>query len=200
MLLRTNKYCFYIILILFVLVVGCASLFPVTQNNKLSDIVLTRVKMSKYNIMIDYASKVPDNYQHQFEEGVVPQPYNINSQIKNMYQEYFSLKSNQSSNIKIIVHLTIDSFEITYQIEGGLGAQLSGMANLERTAIIQLTVQIKMPDGTIHNQKVIGKGIHNLQNIDTKVDTWMQAYSLAINNAINKSIITTDSFIDSLNI
>ena len=192
-----SRQCLRVVLTFSSLVIGCGALFPVVQDSTLSDVVLTRIKTSKYAIVADYSSKLPDDYQVQFDPSFPPQPYNINSQTKGMYQEYFQFKSNQSNDKELGVHITIDSFETTYREEGGLGAQLSGTHDIKRSATIQLTVQVRMPDGSVHAQKIAGRETLGIQGAD-KHGTWMAVYSSAVNKAINKSIIMTDGFIEAL--
>jgi len=173
---------------------SCAMMFPVVQNNSLSEISLLRFQLSDYTIIPTFSSELPDEFQVKFDPVVGPQSYNINKQIITMYEEYLLYKSNPNSDKVLNLSINVESFETLYQEEGGIGA-LVGSGDIKRSAKIVLRIKLEIPNQLLVEQTIIGNevmGVNDCQDCHS----WMDMYTAAINKAVNKAIIMTDNVID----
>lgn len=181
------KKVYLLLLLLNILVfIQCATMFPVVTVNELSEIILMRTKLIDYQINVKYSSDLPDDYKIKFDPLFGKQSYNINEQVKQMYNDYFQFKSNISSKKQMIINIHINNFETEYEEVRG---------DIKRTAIVELNLEIMVDEKSLINQKVIGKE-SILALSGPRYGSWMAVYSAAINKAINKSIIMTDNLID----
>jgi len=196
MLIYRQPISIVISIISILLLTQCASMLPVAINDSLSEAMLINAKPVDYQIRHVFKSELSDEHLTKFNPGMGDYQYNINFQVNSMYEEFINYKSNDISENVLFMSVFLNDFKTNYEEIGGTGAVLGGTNDIRRTAEIHITLKIVYNKKTIMNQKFKTKKSILARGSKKKYNTWMEIYSDAINDAINKSIIKTDKLID----
>lgn len=189
-----------ILLLPILMLAGCVTAIP--NNSTVSDMLLHKVKAnSKEVVKYEFESALP--IDHTVSMGSLPaSPSNANKFYGAMTKEYMDTKFVKQGDGGVLIKIKLESLSVDQEVAEGflnkmataVGSNGGGDATAKATMVSTVTVEKK---GKVLGTKKVSASAD--ENYKTGMAADMgRTYSDLLNKAANKSLLMTDSFLESL--